>query len=84
MKETTDAEAHIDHLFGLFKKRGEVRRSPSVSLLAPSASEQSLPPLSVVLAPPLNEEKDRPEGLSQETWDKVVQLRDEKVQSEAK
>eukprot|EP00038_Savillea_parva_P020088 m.30364 g.30364 ORF g.30364 m.30364 type:complete len:1564 (+) comp4700_c0_seq1:36-4727(+) len=72
LRDYPDAEPHVDHLIRLFKKRNK-RRSSVVTALPTSMEE---------LAPALDPDVDMPEGLSPELWDRVVELRDEKLHSE--
>jgi len=71
MREEPEAEPHVDHLLRLFKKRSRRRSSTT----APATTLEAL-------AVPLDPEIDRTEGMSDELWDKVTELRDEKLASE--
>ena len=100
MKETSDADAHIDRLSSLFKKRGLASKGSSSSLVqSPTLrgrddgivnidekgqGHSPIPPPGQAFSPIPLTDSDRPEGLSEETWARVVELREEKIRSEAK
>lgn len=69
-REFADCDAQIDALYRLFKRRP--KRKPSANVEAREAP-----------VAPLDREADCPEGVSSYAWERLVELRTQKIQSEA-
>ena len=69
LRDFPDIEEHVNHLFGLFKKR-------------PPRKSRKLESAVLLMAQPLDKETECPDGVPDEAWDRLVALREQKLQSD--